>query len=733
VVAKLESSWWTKVESSTEKKRGERKWRRRQKLRKQIERQSRCRKVHVANDGDRPKREERECGSPPTKSASSSKSSGIAAALKMQKPRADTANMVTETLVADKIPRSIRLDESPTLEKTSVRKKSLLCHRSLQRHATHSTSKRMSKRDMKRIRKHIRGYSVSPPREPASVLSASPSNILSNNEECSSSMDDSSTDDSEKVSGAECEEKAIESRRERARNPRHCSKAKKGNMSKKERRKLRKERKRLKKMKKFEKWKIRRKERSISEESFASTGSAGDDGSYDDDDGGGSSSKGATETAKAEGTASNDDDDDHHHHAHSRELRLVVLRSDPFVRKFSERRQTPPSSPLQGRKLSEKVDSPRRGRNSGLMRSRLGHMYAVSSKNGDAEVFSCCLMQHHAPERHCMFVEKQRWVKGASRAVALAVVNKRIVVAFRDIVHVWDKFTGVHLLAERRHKSPISILNTDESTRNIEVISADEGGLAMVWNPATGHASWSRTCGDAITCAQLRSPLVAVGTATGGVHVWDTTCRRGEAVCANAKVHKGRVSCLTVAEQQTGEYMVASGGDDGNINVWLLISSEKDSVVPRRSRFEKVYSRQLRGHTAPIVLLAVDSYKVFSSSKDGTHKMWQAAGNHIGRCMCTLNETTYHGKVSVARLGATFVALGHDDGLISFFRWGSRAKTEHGVALQKRTSGKKKKAKMRRVKSARTSNPIRRAGSNRRWLRDMKARCNDDYYGLDDF
>lgn len=196
--------------------------------------------------------------------------------------------------------------------------------------------------------------------------------------------------------------------------------------------------------------------------------------------------------------------------------------------------------------------------------------------------------------------------------------------------------------------------------------------------------------------------------------------------------------------------MVVSGGENGNVWLWFLVKhgpaasarsskSRNDDVdssslrpdVPSNSAavsFKMVHRKQLRGHTSPITLVSGDAFKAFSSSVDGTHKLWQADGNHIGRCMCTLNETSYHGPVSAAKIGATFLALGHEDGLVSIFQWGTQV-DEAKWKRQRQVSGKKKKKL--RLKSRSTA-VVRKAGSNRRWLRDLTARCNDDLYGIED-
>jgi hypothetical protein len=113
------------------------------------------------------------------------------------------------------------------------------------------------------------------------------------------------------------------------------------------------------------------------------------------------------------------------------------------------------------------------------------------------------------------------------------------------------------------------------------------------------------------------------------------------------------------------------------------------------------------------------------------HKIWQNDGNHIGRCLCTLGETKYHGIVTLAKLSSNRITLGHSSGLISVFRWGSslaipQQKQHHVV------DSNQVKKKLPRVKKT-SAAAVRKAGSNRRWRRDLQARCNDYEYDYDEF
>ena len=93
----------------------------------------------------------------------------------------------------------------------------------------------------------------------------------------------------------------------------------------------------------------------------------------------------------------------------------------------------------------------------------------------------------------------------------------------------------------------------------------------------------------------------------------------------------------------------------------------------------------------------------------------------------TLSETKYHGKVTLAKLSLNRITLGHSSGLISVFRWGFSSSKQQNDA-----DSNQEKKRLPRVKKRSTA-AVRKAGSHRRWRRDLQARCNDYEYDYDEF
>ena len=224
------------------------------------------------------------------------------------------------------------------------------------------------------------------------------------------------------------------------------------------------------------------------------------------------------------------------------------------------------------------------------------------------------------------------------------------------------------------------------------------------------------------------------GSRDGSIRIFDTNSRNIVHTEQNLHRKGSSVTSLSIVEQQN-RYLITSGGQDGI--VWLIFvrkrqdvdlsNKDEDLKMGEFQEMQFLYKKHLRGHKSAITYVASNAFTTLTSCEDGMHKIWQNDGNHIGRCLCTLSETKYHGKVTLAKLSLNRITLGHSSGLISVFRWGFSSSKHQNDA-----DSNQEKKKYPRVKKRSTA-AVRKAGSHRRWRRDLQARCNDYEYDYDEF
>ncbi len=167
------------------------------------------------------------------------------------------------------------------------------------------------------------------------------------------------------------------------------------------------------------------------------------------------------------------------------------------------------------------------------------------------------------------------------------------------------------------------------------------------------------------------------GSRDGSIRIFDTNSRNIVHTEQNLHRKGSSVTSLSIVEQQN-RYLITSGGQDGI--VWLIFvrkrqdvdlsNKDEDLKMGEFQEMQFLYKKHLRGHKSAITYVASNAFTTLTSCEDGMHKIWQNDGNHIGRCLCTLSETKYHGKVTLAKLSLNRITLGHSSGLISVFRWG---------------------------------------------------------------
>ena len=246
------------------------------------------------------------------------------------------------------------------------------------------------------------------------------------------------------------------------------------------------------------------------------------------------------------------------------------------------------------------------------------HLYAIS--NEENRVFGCSIVSDETTKTteeqdNCIILDKPRWLKGVSFSpVGMKVVRNRIVVAFERAIHVWCGRTGVHLLAERRHKSKITCLEM-EIRRGNYVVSADDLGCVMVWDPESGHALCVRDCETSVTAVSLFSDILVVGTSDGSIRIFDIKSRN--IVRLEQNLHRdGSVTCLSIVEQQD-RYLITSGGEDGI--VWLIFVRKKKELYEEDDNDEKTKGFEDMHFVYVVVVLSLHSVQFHYTTLRHTH------------------------------------------------------------------------------------------------------------------
>ncbi|KAC9294233.1 hypothetical protein E3N88_46037 [Mikania micrantha] len=107
------------------------------------------------------------------------------------------------------------------------------------------------------------------------------------------------------------------------------------------------------------------------------------------------------------------------------------------------------------------------------------------------------------------------------------------------------------------------------SERNFSGTGEDgDGGHMVVVGAFLGHKK-------AILCVRIVGELVCSGSADKTVRLWRRSAGKSYSCVGVLEGHGGPVKCLAVAVESSGdgdgrEYMVYSGGLDGDVKVWKV-------------------------------------------------------------------------------------------------------------------------------------------------------------------
>ena len=176
-------------------------------------------------------------------------------------------------------------------------------------------------------------------------------------------------------------------------------------------------------------------------------------------------------------------------------------------------------------------------------------------------------------------------------------------------------------LAESRGREPASGLALSLDGR---LVATGDGNVVRVLALVSEHDSLNEVCSleghtgqvDAVAFS-ADARLLASGSKDGTVRVWDVRAATPHSVITSLRVlkgHSGDVTAVAFLPSAHAERArLASGGADSSIRLWDPHSGEQVT--------------QLRGHSGTIYWLefANDGSKLFSSSGDGTIRVWDTA------------------------------------------------------------------------------------------------------------
>lgn len=165
---------------------------------------------------------------------------------------------------------------------------------------------------------------------------------------------------------------------------------------------------------------------------------------------------------------------------------------------------------------------------------------------------------------------------------------------FDTFVHLWDKETGRQLSGYRGHKGQIVGVKFDG-----DIIVSVEWGWVLMWDMRSSKVI--KTLRDeqgGINCFDFADGVLACGSCSGDLTVWDTAKGVGETIAA----HQDDILCVQLA----GRSAITSGGDY-KINMWDVQSMKSLGLFhethPFESRSFRMEERMFLSGEGPCVKL----------------------------------------------------------------------------------------------------------------------------------
>jgi WD40 repeat protein len=178
------------------------------------------------------------------------------------------------------------------------------------------------------------------------------------------------------------------------------------------------------------------------------------------------------------------------------------------------------------------------------------------------------------------------------------------VVSSADDIRVWDGMSGVCLRVLQPHKHLVSSLLPVEGQARA-LVSSSWDKSSIVWDTNSWQPKRSVSLHTASITAAASGPggKIATGTLGGEVAVWDAST--GGLLLRAQRTYSAAVNAI------------------GWCNGCLWLGMETDIAVVSITDGSEL--QRLHGHTEFVTAIATDAPWVFSASRDGTMRVWDAA------------------------------------------------------------------------------------------------------------
>ncbi|VUC32578.1 unnamed protein product [Clonostachys rosea] len=205
---------------------------------------------------------------------------------------------------------------------------------------------------------------------------------------------------------------------------------------------------------------------------------------------------------------------------------------------------------------------------------------------------------------------------GAALSVAYSADSKRLAVARRYDIRVWDLASGKCLLTfAARPVGAVFLSGSKLATTmhdRIRICDTDKGSICRTWEEKNGDVS-------AIASLDLPGLLLASGSENGSLKIWDQTGNCLQALFG----HRKSLISLSFSPE---EGLIASASKDETIRLWdirtVLKMSQASSQVTHNA------DPELESHSCPVraVEFSPDSKWLASVATDDTINLWEIAG-----------------------------------------------------------------------------------------------------------